>query len=268
MNSAEPPSTEYSRDSQNRQLGIEIQAGSEYARARLTELNLGFAYICSQQFFTKARRIGLDCDELVQQARVIVYDESADYDGTTNFLNFIRPRLKNRLRTFLLKEEADRLRIPTSTLVARREIIKAEAQLVNSDRPITDENLLDYLVENETGIGRKRLVKYRTAAGGTYSLRTRIFKETIESFSKAHRTPLAQMVHEEELGRLNAILSNGVLTDNERTAVKLYYGIDSDREYTFQEIGVELGASKQRAKQLVDRAVEKIQTKMTKQQVR
>ena len=51
-----------------------------------------------------------------------------------------------------------------------------------------------------------------------------------------------------------------ILTDKERKVIDMYYGIDAPREYSLDEIAMELGISRERTRQIRDRALKRLKS--------
>jgi len=54
--------------------------------------------------------------------------------------------------------------------------------------------------------------------------------------------------------------SLNALSDKERKVIDMYYGIDSAREYSLDEIAMELGISRERTRQIRDRALKRLKS--------
>jgi RNA polymerase primary sigma factor len=50
------------------------------------------------------------------------------------------------------------------------------------------------------------------------------------------------------------------LTDKERQVINMYYGIDNPREYSLDEIALQLGISRERTRQIRDRALRRLKS--------
>ena len=54
--------------------------------------------------------------------------------------------------------------------------------------------------------------------------------------------------------------SLNALNDKERQVINMYYGIGTPREYSLDEIALEMGISRERTRQIRDRALKRLKT--------
>jgi len=64
------------------------------------------------------------------------------------------------------------------------------------------------------------------------------------------------MMHESLVSEINEVLSK--LPDKECDIIKLFYGIDTSHEHTLDEIGDKLGLSRERVRQIKERALKRL----------
>jgi RNA polymerase primary sigma factor len=64
------------------------------------------------------------------------------------------------------------------------------------------------------------------------------------------------LMHESLVSEINEVLAK--LPDKERDIIKLFYGIHASHEYTLDEIGDKLGLSRERVRQIKERALKRL----------
>jgi len=74
-----------------------------------------------------------------------------------------------------------------------------------------------------------------------------------------------QIVMKDE--KIEHVINNAlsILTDKERDFVEMYYGIiNYDDDYTYEDIGIKYGISKERTRQIIDKAMRKLRVQVLK----
>lgn len=229
----------------------------EEARSKLIRANLRFAFSVAKQYQNR----GLPLGDLVSEANAGLVRAADKYDPDVgvNFISYavwwIRQALhsavqrQSRTVQVPLNRAADLTRVSRAQEVLRQKLLREPheeeiAEIANLSLDVT-RGLVSLLQPT-------RSLDEPTAAGEGRTLAETLVLERIEDEesmpgnmeSDARRDAIARAMQ--------------VLAPRDRHVLTLYFGLDGNRPMTLQEIAHELGVTRERVRQLRDRALKRL----------
>jgi len=215
------------------------------ARSRLVEHNLRLVVWVAKRF----RGRGFDFIDVIQEGSV----------GLMRAVDRFDPRVGARFSTFAthwiqqgirraLAERARTIRIPVNRIPEVRQILfvreRLSARLGRAARAVE--------IARECGLPRGKVEELLPAIGSIRSLDApvpptdRVLSETLAQ--RGRPSPLEDAIDEETRRTVKSVLRS--LPPRQRTILAMRHGIDFPRECTLDEIGVALGLSRERIRQV------------------
>ena len=238
-------------------LAKRIEEGEKSARKKLAEHNLRLVINIAKRY----RNCGLDFEDLIQEGNtglmkaVDKFDHTKGYKFSTYATWWIRQAilkaLNNKSRT---------VRVPAHINRLNRKIQKAEARFrrKNSRKPTMNE--LADLVDESTDV----ILRAKRSAQNSSSLDQPLGEDMGESGvlgdlieDNSSQNPEADTANELLRDKLKGLL-NKELTDREKQILRLRYGLGDGRSRTLEETGEIFDLSRERIRQLQQRALEKL----------
>lgn len=244
--------------SEEQEVARRAQEGDEDARKRLISANLPFVI----SYVTKYQGWGLSLAELIAAGNegLVKAADRFDPDRGVKFISYAVWWIKATVRS-ALAELSCPVRIPANKNNTLVQIPRVEASLSEKfGRNPTVEETADALDEDATVVMRLK------AAGGGFLELNRPVDENdpnSTSFSEYVDTEQGEESHavvaerNTRMARLREILAER-LTTRERMIVATYYGLDGNPGATLGEIGDAVGLSRERIRQLRNRALAKL----------
>ena len=239
---------------EEQELGRRIKQGDQEAVKRLIEANLRFVVHYAKRY----RGLGLSFLDLIHEGNLGLIEAAKRFDPERNvkFISYgvwwvrqaIFHALSQHARVFRLPQK---LSGQVSRVAAAREKLKGELE-----RPPTIAELAE-----RTSLPPAEVEQLLLAAGDDVSLSTAVgddggleLGDTLEQDT----VPSAEveMIRSSFERRIQGMVSG--LDEKEREVIRMRFGLDGEEPKTLQEIGEEMGLSRERIRQIESRAKEKL----------
>lgn len=245
------------------ELSVRIQQGDEDAFRRLVEANLRFVVSVSKMY----QGHGLPLSDLINEGNVGLMRAAWKFDYTRGF-KFISYAVWWIRQSILqaIADQARMVRLPLNQVGNISKITKAKSKfLLENQREPTNAELAELVDLTPAKIGEALRI-----SGGTLSM-DMPFGEDAES-------TLLDVVPDESTPDTDANLSREslrsdledamkILPEREREILKMAFGIGC-QERTLEEIGLEFNLTRERVRQLKEKAIRKMSKSSVKERLR
>jgi len=240
---------------EEKELGRRIQRGDHKALQRLVEANLRFVVSYSKRY----RGLGLSFLDLIHEGTLGLIEAGKRFDPERNvkFISYAVWWVRQAI-FHALSEHTRVFRLPQKLSGQISRVGNARQQLTSElNRSPTNEE-----VAEKTSLSLQEVEELLKVAGddlslsstvgedGTLELGDTLEQETIPSVE----LELMRSSFEEQIRR--AMLEE--LDEKEQGVIKMRFGLDGEEPRTLQEIGEELGLSRERIRQIESKAKEKL----------
>ena len=243
------------KEDEERELGRKAAEGDEAARHRLEEANLRLVVSIAKHYTNR----GVALMDLIQEGNLGLMRavEKYDYTKENEFSTYASWWIKEAMQRSI-DQQSREIRVPVHVAENMKRVQKTARELLQElgreatpkeiaekmgDRSEEDvKNILTYLqnpVSLETPVGEN----------GEDSLGDMVEDKTEATPEEA----MEVLVRREEVQELLSTLS-----DRERQVVNLRYGLGENKTHTLEEIGEQLGVTRERVRQIEARAMEKM----------
>ena len=238
-------------------LTVKIKEGDEKALEKLVKANLRFVVSVAKQYQNQ----GLTLPDLINEGNLGLIKAAQKFDETKGFkfisyaVWWIRQSIHNAIA-----EQGRIVRLPVNKFGLNNRISKA-LQILEQDleRQPTVEELADFLETTQEEVATSLLMAPRH-----FSVDETMSEEddqTLLDVLVNSNAPDAdeKLVNHESLQKdINRSLS--ILTDKQKSVLSYYYGIGIDHPLTLEDIGKRYSISRERVRQIKDKAIEKLRT--------
>lgn len=239
---------------QERELSTKILAGDHNAVNQLVESNLLLVVSIAKRYYG----CGLPLLDLIQEGNIGLIKAAEKYDGSKGFrfstyaTYWVRQAISRAL-----SEQARTIRIPANMLDLLSKVKKASSILSQElSREPSDAEIAKYL---EIDIEKVQTVM--DMAQATTSLDISVDDEgetTLGDLLADHsiESPIAKLIREANSTIIASVFSS--LEKREAEILRMRFGIDIEKPMTLEEVGAYYGLSKERIRQLENRAIRKL----------
>lgn len=242
---------------QEKSLVGRMYKGDKTARDRLVNANLRFVIHVAKSFQNQ----GLNLSDLINEGNLglLTAARKFDPDKGCRFITYavwwIRQNIHKALET-----QTRSVRIPANVLndLARMRRVETELTQTLERRPTKDE------VSAETDFDRAKTDHTLGAVYQTLSLDCQKYEQGDVSYleslpDESTAPPDEDFYREKSRGEVRSAL--GGLSPRLQTVLSLHYGMDGNEPKTYQQIGLHLGVSRERVRQLKEEALNRLRQK-------
>ena len=243
-------------------LARRIKRGDRQAREQMITANLRLVVKIAHDY----EGLGLPLLDLINEGNI----------GLMKGVERFNPRKGAKLSTYAswwikqsimraLANQSKTIRLPVHVVDKVAHIRKAEVKLREAfDREPTDEEVADHL-----GLNPRRIQQYRDASKAPVSLDAPIGSDEPKPISEVVADPNAaapfdQLIRENDSKLVKEVLAT--LTPRENTILAMRFGLDDGTPKTLEEIGEQLGVTRERIRQIQEEALKKMRVQMAERE--
>jgi RNA polymerase primary sigma factor len=239
------------------ELARKIKMGDLEALEKLTKTNLRFVVSVAKQYQNQ----GIGLQDLINEGNLGLMKAATRFDETRGFkfISFAVWWIRQAIHQ-AIADQARIVRLPQNQVGSINKLKKEIAKLEQSlQRQPTVEEISQFVDLPEYKVSE--LLKMNSH---TQSMDAAISPEEdtafIDTFVPETDDRTDGVLMKESLNKeVEQVLS--ILPENERAVLKLYYGINTSHEYTLDEIGDRLDLSRERVRQIKERALKTLRQK-------
>lgn len=237
-------------------LAQRIREGDKVALERLVNANLRFVVSVAKQYQNQ----GIGLQDLINEGNIGLVKAAQRFDETRGF-KFISYAVWWIRQSILqaVAEQSRIVRLPLNQVGAINRVKKASNVLEHrlQRKPTVEEiaEEIDMTPEKVTSILSNNTQTISTDAPIDDDGETNF----LDLFVDQGETPTDAAV-EKELNEKTVRKSLDVLSDKEQQVLRMYFGIGMPREYTLEEIAFNMNISRERTRQIRDRALKRLRT--------
>lgn len=230
--------------------------GNNSAYEKLIACNLKFVVSVAKQY----QRKGLPLDELVAEGNLGLVKAFHKFDMAykNNFITYavwwIRQCIMNAIH-----EHAKLIRLPANKITAVTKITGAKEHLKQQlMRDPTDDEVCEYLTGQNVDRASIKDLKYNYSIVPIDAPQTdnnKTLHDVLPGDSSADPANSSDSLKQE----IELLLSE--FAERDIHIIKMYFGIDQPRNYTLEEIGVDLGLTRERIRQIKLKILNKLRMK-------
>ncbi len=242
---------------EERALSLRIREGNEAAWEELVRHNLRLVVSIARGYVGR----GLEFADLVQEGNLGLMRAARSFDAAfgTKFSTYATWWIKQSM-TRAISNKAGIIRVPIHAAEAERALTSARRELqARSGREPSVEELSEFVGKRadevaDTLAARKAVVSYDVPVGpGEDASLSDLLADTSE-------TGVEEQFAEDSFRRsVHDLLA--VLSERERHVVERRYGLDGGPSATLQEVGREIGVTRERTRQILGAALRKLRSK-------
>ena len=236
------------------ELAKKIKDGDQIALERLTKANLRFVVSVAKQYQGQ----GLTLPDLINEGNLGLIKAAKRFDETRGF-KFISYAVWWIRQSIIqaISEQSRMVRLPLNKIGAISKINKGASQLEQQlEREPNAKEISEYLDISESEVSnvlnmnnRHVSVDAPFAEGEDHGL----LDVMVNSDSPKADADLMKQSLNREIKR-----SLATLTEREAEVLKLFYGIDGNREISLEEIGAKFDLTRERVRQIKEKAIKRL----------
>ncbi|OQX85223.1 hypothetical protein B6D60_08210 [candidate division KSB1 bacterium 4484_87] len=236
-------------------LAERIKKGDQCALDKLVNANLKFVVFIAKEY----RNRGLPFDELICEGNLGLLEAARRYDGKrgVKFISYAVWWIRQSILR-ALANNSRLVRLPVNHVWALQRMINTVETLEQTlgRSPELEE------VASAMNISPQKLAKSLKYWGREMSLEDSTYpgEESLSLLEKISSDEFVEPSSDliDESLKMDIKLTLDTLTDIEASIIRFYYGIGTDRPLTLLEIGKKLNLSRERIRQIRDRAIRKL----------
>ena len=238
------------------ELAQRIKAGDRAALDRLVKANLRFVVSVAKQYQNQ----GLSLQDLINEGNLGLGKAAQSFDETRGFklisyaVWWIRQSILQAVA-----EQARIIRLPMNQVGALAKVKKAVSMLEQKlERRPTVKEIADAVDLPEDKVDQLMSLNSRAVStdapiddqDDTNFLDIYVTEDEVQTDSAVEKESTSRAIRR----------SLDMLNEKERTIICMYFGLGSTREYSLEEIAMKLNISRERTRQIRDRALKRLKT--------
>jgi RNA polymerase primary sigma factor len=236
------------------ELAAQIQDGDMAARDELVQANLRFVIDVAKNYQNR----GLSLSDLISAGNVGLLTAAERFDGTKGykFISYAVWWIKQSILQ-TIAENARTVRLPLNKLSLLKDISKASRRLGQGREgdPAIEEIAAELDVPAEEVLDT--MMSARTVRSLDEAFEEDDERSLINILADGNQeTPDADVLRNSAREQLEEVLTN--LDDRELKIIRLYFGLDGSESLTLEQIGGLMGLTRERVRQLKERALGKL----------
>lgn len=245
-------------EEEERELGRKSAAGDESARRRLEEGNLRLVVSLAKHYTGR----GVPLMDLIQEGNLGLMHAAEKYDYTkeNRFSTYASWWIKESMQR-AIDQQSREIRVPVHVAENMKKVQRAAKEL---QQELGRDAAPKEIAEKMGDLTEEEVKNILTYFQSPVSLETPIGEDGEDSLGdmvedRSEATPEEAMdilVRREEVQELLEALS-----DRERQVIRLRFGLEDGRSRTLEDIGGQLGVTRERVRQIEARAMEKLRKK-------
>ncbi|MBI5492752.1 MAG: sigma-70 family RNA polymerase sigma factor [Deltaproteobacteria bacterium] len=235
-------------------LARKIARGDTVSRRKMIEANLRLVVNIAKRYLNR----GLPLQDLIEEGNIGLIKSVERFKATKGckFSTYSTYWIKQAIERAIANQSSI-VRLPIHVTADISRLSRANRELTRS---LKREPSLGELSE-KTGLSGRYVKKLNAISKKSYSLDASFPDDTDQSLldrleDDRFPTPMDLIDESRRVDRINGWL--GMLDDNERTIIRLRFGLDEDEPQTLESIGRSFGVTRERVRQIEVKALDKL----------
>lgn len=235
-------------------LARRIARGDREARKRMIESNLRLVVNIAKRYLNR----GLPLQDLIEEGNIGLIKSVERFKATKGckFSTYATYWIKQAIERAIANQSSI-VRLPIHVTADISRLTRATRELT---RTLKREPSLSELSER-TGLSGRYVKKLNTISKKSYSLEASFPDDSDQSLldrleDERYPAPMELISESRRTQSINWWL--GMLDDNERTIIRLRFGLDEDEPQTLEAIGKSFGVTRERVRQIEVKALDKL----------
>ncbi len=232
---------------------LEVQKSIDSLKNEFIIRNLRLVVNIAKQYIGR----GLPLLDLIQEGNIGLMKavERFDYKRGFKFSTYAVWWIRQSILRALI-EQTRTVRLPVHVIEIYNKLNQSEKEITNvlGRKPDTSE------ISDNTGISSEKIENVYTALQDTISLNEPVGddKTSLGQYISDTSNLSPYEITEQKKMREYLLKILHTLTPKEEMVIKMRYGIDCDRDYTLEEIGKHLSITRERVRQIEEKAIKKL----------